>query len=166
MTRTEASMSATAPDMHRLLDSELSRRSRFGYVALLLASSAMTVVVTALWLTEPALPLRTQIALLVMSVIGLSWLSLSVWALTTRRVLLGRDGVVAGWMAVTFTAIFVVGAVLVGLSTELRGAYAAALLGVGLLAVAVIVLMRARRQMASLINRRDALERELGRKGR
>ena len=162
MTRTEASVLANAPDMRRLLDSELSRRSRFGYVALLLASSAMTVVVTSLWLTEPALPLRTQIALLIMSVIGLAWLSLSVWALTTRRVLLGRDGVLAGWMAVTFTATFVLGAALVGLSTGRPGAYAASLLGVGLLAVAVVVLMRARRRMASLMSRRDALKRELG----
>ena len=65
-------------------------------------------------------------------------------------------------MAVTFTATFVLGAALVGLSTGRPGAYAASLLGVGLLAVAVVVLMRARRRMASLMSRRDALKRELG----
>jgi hypothetical protein len=70
--------------MRHLLDAELSGRSRIAYVALLLASSAMTIVVASLWLTEPSLPSRTQAAFLLMTVIGLSWVSLFVWVLTIR----------------------------------------------------------------------------------
>jgi hypothetical protein len=163
---THASFGPTAPELRQLLEAELSRRSRFGYVALLLASATMTVVIASLWLTEPALPTRAQIAFLVMTVIGVSWSSLAVWVLTTRRILLGRDSVVAGWMAVTFTATFVVGALAIGLTSGGTSPYAAASLGMALFAIAVVVLIRARRRLASLMNRRDALERDLKASGR
>jgi hypothetical protein len=56
-----------ADDLRRLTASELSWPARLGYVALLLAASTMTVIVSALLLTEPSLPLRASIALGVMS---------------------------------------------------------------------------------------------------
>jgi hypothetical protein len=163
MTGTDSSSLSTA-HLSRLLDTELSRRSRLGHVGLLLVSTAMTVVVVSLWVTEPALPVRTQVAFGAMTVIGLAWMVFAGWVLTTRRVLLGRDSVVAGHLAVTFTAVFVAGALLVGYSTGGKAPFAAAATGAGLLGVAIALLVRARRRVAGLTARRDALERDLGAK--
>jgi hypothetical protein len=153
-------------DLQRLLDKELSRPSRIGYVTLLLASLTMTVVVASLWLTEPVLPTRAGVAFAVMTAIGLSWTAFAGWVLTTRRVLLGRDSVVAGRMAVTFTTTFVVGALTLGYLSGGNAPYAAATMGLGLLAGAIALLVRAHRRVTRLSARREALERELGRNPR
>lgn len=47
-----------------------------------------------------------------------------------------------------------------------KAPFAAAAIGVGLLGFAIALLVRARRRVALLTVRRDALERELGRKRR
>jgi hypothetical protein len=150
-------------DVRKLLDKELSRPSRIGYVTLLVASLIMTVVIASLWLTEPVLPARARVAFALMTVIGLSWTAFAGWVLTTRRVLLGRDSVVAGRMAVTFTTTFVIGALTVGYLGAGSAPFAAATMGLGLLAGAIALLVRAHRRVARLTARRDALERELGR---
>lgn len=161
MTSTETPIPPAA-DLRGLLDAELSLRSRLGYVALLLTSAAMTAVVTSLWLTEPVLPGRTAVAFAVMTLIGLSWMAFSGWVLTRRRPILGRDRVVAGRLAVTFTSVFVVGALAAGYVSGGAAPYAALVMGLVLLAVAGVALVRARRNVARLTRRRDALERELG----
>ena len=150
-------------DLPRLLDAELSRTSRFAHVALLLASLTMTVVVASLWLTEPALPTRTQAAFGVLTVIGVSWSAFAAWVLTTRRPLLGRDSVVAGRLAVTFTTTFILGALALGIMNGGRAPYAAAAMGLVLLASGVALLVRADRRVAALTARRETLEREIGR---
>jgi len=151
-----------AADLHRLLDAELSLRSRLGYVGLLLSSAAMTAVIVSLWLTEPALPRRTAVAFAVLTLIGLAWVVFSGWVLTRRRPLFGRDGLVAGRMAVTFTSAFALGTLAVGYSSGGAAPYAASAMALVLLAVAVAALVRARRNIARLTARREALERELG----
>lgn len=157
--------SSTAPmDLRPLLDRELSRPSRLGHLLLLLASLTMTVVVASLWWTEPALPTRAAVAFAIMTAIGLSWAVFAGWVLTTRRVLLGQDSVLAGRMAVVFTTTFVAGALTLGYVNGGRAPYAAALMGLGLLAAAVALLIRAQRRVVVLTARREALEREL-RKG-
>jgi hypothetical protein len=161
MTSTHAS-----PDLPRLLDAELSRSSRFRHVALLLVSLTMAIVVASLWLTEPALPTRTQAAFGLMIVIGLSWAAFAVWVLIARRTLLGRDSIVAGRMAVSFTTMFIVGALTLGYMNGGTAPYAAAAMGLGLLAAAVALLVRAQRRVTALTTRREALERELGRSHR
>ena len=153
-------------DLRRLLDQELSRPSRIGYVTLLVVSLTMTVVVSSLWLTEPVLPARARVAFALMTIIGLAWTAFAVWVLTTRRVLLGRDSVVAGRMAVTFTTTFVIGAVTIGYMGGGTAPYAAATMGLGLLAGAIALLVRAHRRVARLAARREALERELGKSPR
>ncbi len=156
---------STAPmELRRLLDRELSRPSRLGHVLLLLASLAMTVVVASLWWSEPVLPTRTAAAFAVMTLIGLSWAVFAGWVLTTRRVLLGQDGVLAGRMAVLFTTAFVIGALMVGYMNGGAAPYAAAVMGLGLLAAAIAILIRAQRRVVRLTARREALERELGKK--
>lgn len=158
---------STAPmDLRPLLDKELSRPSRLGHVLLLLASSAMTVVVTSLWWSEPELPARTEVAFAVMTLIGLSWAAFAGWVLTTRRPLLGQDGVLAGRMAVVFTTTFVAGALMVGYMDGGTAPYAAAVMGLALLAAAIALLIRAQRRVVRLAARRETLERDLGKRAR
>jgi hypothetical protein len=147
--------------LRHLADTELSVRSRVGHVALLVASLLMAIAIASLWLTEPALPLRAHVAFAAMVGIGLSWAGFSVWVLARRRVLLARHSVVAGRMAVTFTALFVVGALIVGYTSAGAGGYVAAGLGAVMLGVAIALLVRARRRFAALMERRQTLEREL-----
>ncbi|HEY6125636.1 MAG TPA: hypothetical protein VIV63_13375 [Steroidobacteraceae bacterium] len=144
--------------VRKLAQGELSVRARLGYVALLLASSAMTVVILSLWLTEPVLPLRAQIAFGVMSLIGISWITLAIWALATRRILLARDRVIAGRMSVAFTALFLVGALAAVFMTFSAAAYGAAATGGVMFVVAMRVLAGAKRRFAELAARRAELE--------
>ena len=97
--------------IRELAQGELSVKARLGYVALLLAAAGMTAVIVSLWLTESALPVRTHLAFGVLSAIGLSWVALATWALTSRRILFARDRFIASRMAVTFTSVFAIGAV-------------------------------------------------------
>jgi hypothetical protein len=154
---------ALAAELRRLTNVELSLPARIGYVALLLAASGLTTVVSALWFTEPGLPSRTSIALAVMAAIGVSWIAFAVWVLSNRRILLGRQRVVAGRMAVAFTTAFVLGALLIGYATTNTAALAAAGLGLLMLAVALTMWLRARRAFAQLSKRREALEQQLAR---
>lgn len=149
--------------MRRLVNAELSVASRMGYVALGLAAAIMTAIVASLWMTEPSLPARTQIAFGAMVGIGLSWVGFATWVLTHRRPLLADHRIVAGRMAVTFTSLFVIGAVVLGLASGGSAPYAAAALGVAMLAIAIVLLVRAHRVSTRLRERRAALERELGR---
>ena len=150
-------------DVRKLAGAELSMTARLGYVALLLVAAAMTVVVVSLWVTEPALPARARWAFAAMSVIGVSWIGLATWALTTRRVLAARDRVIAGWMAVTFTSGFVAGAALAVLLARDAAGVLALLMGLLLLTLAMSALTKARRRFAELAARRAELERALAR---
>lgn len=147
--------------LRALMDAELSLRSRLAYVALLLVALMMTSVIAALWMTEPVLPARTQVAFGAMIVIGLSWVGFALWVLTHRRVLLAPHSIVAGRMAVTFTGAFVIGALVLRYAQGSPGALAAAAMGVGMLAAAAILLIRAHRRFDRLAERRRQLEREL-----
>jgi hypothetical protein len=158
--------SSLSDELRQLTVLELSLPSRLRYVCLLLAAATMTAIVTALLVTEPALPTRAAIALGVLAVIGLSWVVFAAWVLTRRRVLLGRHRLVAGRLAVVFSSVFVMGALAVGFVTASAPPFAAAALGVVMLAIAVAMLVRARRQFARLSARRAELERLLERRNR
>jgi hypothetical protein len=147
--------------VRKLAGDELSMASRLGYVALLLVAAAMTVIVLSLWISEPGIPGRTRWAFAVLSVIGISWIGLATWALTTTRVLAARDRVIAGCMAVTFTSVFVLGLGLVALISQSAAGLKGLPLGLLMLAVAVRALLKARRRFAELAARRAELEREL-----
>lgn len=155
-------MMPSTTEMQRLITTELSLPSRLGYTLLLLSSLAAAGVTGALLLTEPGLPLRTQVAFAVMTAIGLSWAAFAVWVLTRRRVLLAGHRIVAGRMAVGFTALFTAAAWGLGQWGGMgRTGYAAAGVGVVMLAAAIAILVHARRRFAELSLRRDALERRL-----
>jgi hypothetical protein len=144
-------------DVRKLAGAELSMTSRLGYVVLLLAAAAMTTVIVALWLTEPGLPGRARWAFAVLSLIGVSWIGLATWALTTHRPLAARDRVIAGWMAVTFTSVFVLGAALATLISQRSEGWRAVVLGLVMLGVAIHALRKARRRFAELRARRAEL---------
>jgi hypothetical protein len=139
----------------------LSPRARYGHVALLLAALMMCVLLGALLATEPALPERTQAAFAVMLGIGASWVAYALWVLRQRRPLLGQHRIVAGRMAVIFSALFLAGSV--GLAAAAAGAafQAAAVVAAGMLVVAVSVLVQAHRHVARLQDQRQELERRL-----
>jgi membrane associated rhomboid family serine protease len=153
---------AVMTDLHALAAAELSLTARLRYVALLLAALAMTIVVAALWATEPALPASTQAAFAAMIAIGGGWIAFASWVLTRRYPLFARDRVIAGRMAVAFACVFVAGALAVGVTTGMTSAYAAAAVGVAMAAAAAALLVRAQRTVARLSARRDELQRALG----
>lgn len=142
----------------RLADAQLSPASRIAHGALLAAALAMTVVVVSLGLTEPNLPPRAGIAFAVLSAIGAGWAGYALWVLTQRRVLYARQRVVAGWLAVTFTSIFTIGAFALGIAAEQPAGLVAGGLGLVLTAAALMLLTRARQRLAALTTRLRQLE--------
>lgn len=142
----------------RIAAAELSPRSRIAHGALLAAALTMTMIITALWLTEPDLPLRTRTAFAVLTAIGAIWSGYAVWVLTQRRVLFARQRVIAGWLATIFTSIFAAGAFAIGIVANSPAGLAAGGLGLALVVVSVLLLQRARRRLTALIDRRRELE--------
>ncbi|WP_149194397.1 hypothetical protein [Luteimonas suaedae] len=148
--------------LRQLTTDALSARSRYGHVALLLAALMMCVLLGALLATEPNLPGRTRAAFAVMLAIGASWVAYATWVLRRRRPLLGNHRIVAGRMAVAFTALFLVAAVVASIGTDGAAFRAAAAVGAVMLVLAVTVLVRAHRHVARLRAQRLELERQLG----
>lgn len=153
----------SAADMQRALATELSLAARIGHTLLLLASLGVGAVTAALLLTEPGLPARTRAAFGVMTLIGLSWAAFAAWVLTRRRVLFARHRVIAGRLAVGFCALFTLGAAVVAPAGPPR--YSAVITGVTMLAVAVLLLLRARHRFEQLSAHRAELERQLAARG-
>lgn len=152
--------------LERLARTELSLRARLGHVLLALVASAMTIVVVSLWLTEPALPPRTTAAFGLLTVIGLGWVAYSVWVLSARRVMLARQRLVAGRLAVAFTGAFAAGGALLATTTDVNAARPAFALSLVLLAVALVLWRRAAVAHARLLARRETLEQQLTRSPR
>ena len=153
-------MKVTAREMQEMAADRMSMGSRLRYVALLLVAAAGAAVAGSLWLTEPALPARTQIAFALLLAINLSWVAFATWVLTRRRVLLARHAVVSARMAVGFSALFAVGAWAIG-HWGGPSMYAASACGLVMLAVAIALLVRADRRFAQLVERRREIERAL-----
>jgi hypothetical protein len=98
----------------------------------------------------------------VMCLIGLSWAGLAIWALGRRRPLFARDRVIAGAMAVTFTSLFVVGALAAVVIANNASAYGVLITGLVRLGLALKVWAGARRRFAELSARRAALAPQSG----
>ena len=152
---------AVVQELRELTATELSLPSRLRYLCLLLAAATMTAIVTALLLTEPALPARTSLALAVLAVIGASWVIFATWVLTRKRVLFNSHRIVAGRLAVIFCGVFTLGALFLGFALSSAAAFAAGAMGTVMLAAAIVLLGRAQRRFTSLSKRRSELERAL-----
>ena len=149
---------AAVESLRRLADAELSLPTRIGHGLLLLAALGMTVAILSLWLTEAALPARTQAAFGVMVPIGTAWVVYAGWVLARRRVLFARHRVVAGRMALLFATIFTAGALALGIATGSPAGFLAAALGMGMVVAAYALLAAARRRVAALARRLELLE--------
>ena len=141
--------------------SEVSFRSRIGHLALLLGATGGSVVVGSLLATEDSLPLRTSIALGILLLINLSWVVFAAWVLTARRAMLFNHRVVAGRIAVAAAIAFTSGAAVLTATMQSAASYAATGSGLVLLAIAIALLMRAKRDFRALQRRRAELEARL-----
>jgi hypothetical protein len=153
----------TVEEVRKSLAGELSTGSRLLYILLLLVDLTLAASVASLWLTEPYLPARTQIAFGLLLGFALSWSGFILWTLTRRKVLLARHRVLAGRIAVLFCSLFTLGALALGLTQVGQRAtgFSAAVMGGLLLSVAVVLLLSAQRRYRELIARRRLLEQEL-----
>ncbi|GAA3455288.1 hypothetical protein [Dactylosporangium matsuzakiense] len=141
----------TPDDMLDRLSGRLSRPRRLAVVGVLLAGAAMTLLILLLWVTEPELPARTQLAFAGLVAVGLAWVGYAAWVLTSRLPLYALDRVVAAWLGLGAT-------VAVAVPVALIAAAPLALTVVGaLLALAVTNLVRSRRRRAALLRRKRAL---------
>lgn len=148
-------MTLSIHDMQAQLARELSLPARLGHMALLVVAASVSALTASLWLTEPALPLRTHIAFGAIVVIGLAWTGFAWWVLANRRVMLANQRVIASWMALGFTALFLVGAVILRSRIGNGGVVVSA----AFLAVACVNVIAARRRFMRLVERRRSLER-------
>lgn len=150
------------PHLAALADRELSLSSRLAHSALMLVALTITVLLGALWWTEPApLPLRTQIGFGAMMLAGAGWVIFALWGLTVRRTLLVRHALVASTMGAVFSAALLAGGVALTLGTGNAAGHAFTVLGIVLLAVALTLRARASRRLRSLLARRAELERQM-----
>ncbi|GAB4048549.1 hypothetical protein [Catellatospora paridis] len=146
-----------ADELISRLSGPLSLRRRVLTVVALLGGLLGAAFVLLLWLTEPALPGRTQLAFGVLVLIGLGWAGYGGWVLSRRTPLFALDRVIAGWLALAATGLLAGLTVLVAVT---RGgvhpvAYAVVVV---LVVVAAGILVRARALRGALLRRK----RELG----
>lgn len=143
------------------IETTLSFASRLGHLALLLSAVIMTSIVTALLVTETALPMRTQLSFAAIAVVGVCWAGYAGWALTHKRPLLAGHRVVAARIAIVASLAFSVGAGAVFVTSQASAALLAGLLGLTMLAVAIWMEIKGRQRVSALRARRAALEAEL-----
>lgn len=144
----------------------LALPSRLGHTALLLVATAMAGVTGTLTLTEPDLPLRTKLALGALAFIGVAWAIFAGWVLTRRDVLIGRHRLIAGWMAVSFSAVLTTSCgVAAWLDRSNTMWLSATGVGLTMLVLAAVLLRRADVDLRALLERRDALRAALDARG-
>jgi len=145
-----------------LTDRTLSRSGRYGHLALTVVATVMAACLAGLLFTEPDMPKHVMVAFSVMFAITSAWAAFGARVLSRRRPLLANREVVAGGMAVAFSALFTIAAALIGI---LVGGHtmvtSASILGATLTLVAIAVLVRALLRRAELRALRARLEREL-----
>ncbi|WP_066951289.1 hypothetical protein [Microtetraspora fusca] len=148
-------------EMIERLAPALSRRSRIGAVAALVAGTAGTVFVSTLWWSEPGpLPGSTHLAFALFTVFCLVWVGYGGWLLTHRVPLFATDQVIAAWigLAASLATTALVAAVAVQ-----RGTGTGVALAVGglFVAAALALAVRAHARRAALLRRmRDLTGRE------
>jgi len=144
-----------------LLERELTPGARWAHVALLLLAAGASVALASLWMTEPALPARTQAAFAVLLAINLGWCGYAQWALRYRRVLYARHRLLAARLALAFCAVYSLGAFALAAFAGVAAGWPAGALGLVMSAAAMAMHVRADRYYAGLQRRREALERAL-----
>jgi hypothetical protein len=152
----------SALELQQLADRELSLGARLGYVALLLVGLMGAGAIGSLWLTEPSLPLRTHVTFALLVAVGLAWAVFAWRVLTSRRILLARHRITAARMSVAFTGTFLLAALMIGYARGGSAAFTAAGMAAVMFVLALGMLIHAHRRFARLMQRREALARQLG----
>lgn len=154
----------TVASLQQRFATELSTRVRVIYTLILLFDLTMGSVVVSLLLTEPDLPLRTQVAFGLLLAIALTWAVVLVRTLLRRRVLMARHRVLMTRLAVLFSGAFTTGALVLAATTPSLGrlGVVAATCGGAMVLIAWTLNRGARRRYRSLVERADALAVELG----
>ncbi|SEM53561.1 hypothetical protein [Nonomuraea pusilla] len=151
----------SAQDLIERLAPALSRRTRIGAVATLLAGVAGAVFMVTLWWSEPGpLPDRTQVAFAVLTVFCVAWAGYGGWLLTRRVVLFATDQVIAAWIGL---AASLATTAVVTMTAVQRGTGVGLPLAVGglFVAVALALAVRAHARQAALLRRlRELTDRE------
>jgi hypothetical protein len=149
----------TVQEAQEMVRRELSTPKRLGYLLLLMLTLTAACLIGTLWITEPApLPLRTNVAFALLTLINLAWSGLFGWVVTRRKILFAQHRVIAGWMALAFCALFlIVGMVVAAIRTNTTALAFVGLVGTGQLLLAILVLKRARYRRRKLLARRDEL---------
>lgn len=147
--------------MIRTNTNALSWQQRARYLALLLGSIAVGIVLIALLATEPDLPAHTFAAFSGMALMAAGWVALATWVLTRRRPLYSRDRVVAGRMAVSFSGLFTAGASVVAVVGGGGAAVLAGGLGLLMTLAAIWLLVKARHRVRDLEAQRHELARQI-----
>jgi hypothetical protein len=141
-------------EMKERVRAEVSMPSRLGHTALMVAGLGMAALSTSLLLTEPALPGRAQAAFVTMTLAGVAWAAFAGWVLARRRVLFGRQQIVAARLAVAITVVFVAGSIAI----RERTGSGAVITAAAMCAAAIAMLWHAHRRVALLSERRRVLE--------
>ena len=149
----------TASDIQRMLRAEFSTKARTAYVVWLLCTATFAAALLSLWLTEPVLALRTHIAFAILVAVNLSWAGFCSWALTRKKVLYARQGVIAGRLAVCWSGVFVAFALVAGWTSGRQGAgLMASASGLLFLGASALMLRRATVRRQQLLELRRTLE--------
>ncbi len=152
--------------LRRRQSEELSFRIRLLFAAVLFGALATAGVTGALLVGEDGLPTRTKLAFATIVVAGLAWAGLSVWVLARRRVLFSAQRIATAWLAVVLSAVFLGGALGAPWFLHQRPSGSAGALGAVMLAVAIGVLIQAKRRHRALRRRRADIEARLAAGGR
>ncbi|MEO3793385.1 hypothetical protein ABGB14_24500 [Nonomuraea sp. B10E15] len=156
---TEEGPRLSAEELIERLESPLSPWRRVRAVAALLAGLAGVVFVTALWWSEPGqVPGRTHLAFAVLAVFCLAWAGYGTWLLTRRVPLFATDRVIAAWIALSASLVTTAG--LAGIATQRDAGPGTALAtGGALVAVSLVLVVRAHARRAALLRRKRELTR-------
>lgn len=148
---------ASAPEVIAGLGGTLSKGARVRAVAALVVGAAGAVFIGSLWWTEPGpLPVLTQLAFGLLTVVCLTWAAYGTWLLRSRVPLFATDRVVAAWIGLTASVL--VGGLLIG-TVALRGTgtWGAIAAVAVLVAVSTVLVIRAHARRAALLRRERAL---------
>jgi hypothetical protein len=150
---------ASAPEVIAGLGGALSKGARVRAVAALVVGVAGAVFVAALWWTEPGpLPVLTQLAFGLLTLVCLAWAAYGTWLLRSRVPLFATDRVVAAWIGLTASVL--VGGLLIGTVAQrgtATGTWGVIATVVVLVAVSAVLVVRAHARRAALLRRERTL---------
>lgn len=147
----------TPEQIQTLVRGHLSARSKALHAVLLVAAAAMAIVVASIWITEAALPARTQVAFAVLVVIALGWVAHATWVLTHTAILLVPHQVQAARLSVGACVLFLGGCVAAQLIVGGPAALLALASALVMTAVSVLNFRTSRARFHALMRRREAL---------